>query len=205
MYSLSTYSASSSRRHLRSVLKKEEGTSVNLGAVMKLEASVVKSLAMAEKHFQTFVPPTDKKMSEKMELDELLSLHAMAMGSFIVDRAKKMRDETKELTRLKKDKEDSDIAAKKLENEVAKLKMRENLTKKLAVDELKASEEYKETMEEEASSYFGEGFNKYKKQLNLLVPNLDIDDQQIDPDLVDGDEDEVDEGKVVVQNTTLPG
>ena len=49
----------------------EEGTSINLGAVLGLETSLVKSPIAIEKLIQAFIPPTDKKMVEKMELDEV--------------------------------------------------------------------------------------------------------------------------------------
>ena len=51
-------------------------------------------------------------------------------------------------------------------------------------------------------SYFGERFDLCKKQINLLHPDLDINDLQIDPGLVEGNEDE-EEGKDV-HDTTLP-
>ena len=47
------------------------GTSANLGTVLGLEASVVKSLAVVEKLVQAFVLAADKKMEKKMELDEV--------------------------------------------------------------------------------------------------------------------------------------
>ncbi|XP_057514520.1 uncharacterized protein LOC130796216 [Actinidia eriantha] len=111
---------------------------------MGLEVSVVKSPAVAEKLVQAFVLFIDKKMLENMELDEVVTQFYNAFNK-------------EEVARLKKDKEDSDVTAEKLEKEVAKLKRRGNLTKKLSIDEFKSSEEYKETMEDEASSYFGKG------------------------------------------------
>ena len=57
-------------------------------------------------------------------------------------------------------------------------------------------------MEYEASSYFGEGFDLCKKQLSLHFP--DIDDMQIDPNLVDGDEDAKVNEDEIVQNAILP-
>ena len=106
---------------------------------------------------------------------------------------------------LNRDNENSDVTMEKFEKEVAKMNKRENLAKKLAIDEFKASKEYKEVVEKEASSYFGEGFDQCKKQLKLRFLDLDIDDLMINSYLVDGDEDEVDEDKVVVQDATLPG
>ena len=46
------------------------------------------------------------------------------------------------------------------------------------------------------SSYFGEGFDECKKQINLLFLDHDINDLKIDPDLVDKVEHE-EEGKDV--------
>ena len=43
----------------------------NLGVVFELEAFMVNSPIVAEKLVQAFVLPTDKKMAEKMELDEV--------------------------------------------------------------------------------------------------------------------------------------
>ena len=106
----------------------------------------------------------------------------------------------KEVCCLKMDKESSDLASKKFKKEVDELKRKENLAKKLAIDEFIVSEEYKE-----ASSYFNKGFHSCKKQLRLRFPTLDIDDMQINHDLTDGDEDvEVDEGGPVAQDATLP-
>ncbi|GFZ03469.1 hypothetical protein Acr_16g0000930 [Actinidia rufa] len=178
----------------------EEGTSVNLRAVTGLEVSVVKSSAVAEKLVQAFIPPTNKKMLEKMELDEVVTqlYNAFSKGDKRRDgdprshclihqgrddpssmddlenrvaelEANKEHSKAallalqKEVARLKKYKEDSNVTTKKLEKEVAKLKRRENLTKTLSINEFKASKEYKETIEEEASSYFSEGFDQYKK------------------------------------------
>ena len=105
---------------------------------------------------------------------------------------------------LKKDKESCDLAVEKFEKEVAKLKIKENLAKKLTIDEFKAFDEYNEVMEEEASLYFDEGFDLCKKQLSLHFLDLDIEDMKIDPNLPAGDDDaEVDEDGTVVQNASL--
>ena len=55
-------------------------------------------------------------------------------------------------------------------------------------------------MEGAVSLYFGEGFNLCKKQIGVLHPNLDIQDLQINPDLVDEDE----EDEKYVQETKTP-
>ncbi|GFY87312.1 hypothetical protein Acr_05g0009510 [Actinidia rufa] len=97
---------------------------------------------------------------------------ATVLGFSLVDRAREMRDGMmakdlkstvaeleadkersdvallfleKEMAGLKKYKEDFDVATEKLEKKVAEMKRRENLTKKLAIDEFKTFKEYKET------------------------------------------------------------
>ncbi|GFS41474.1 hypothetical protein Acr_00g0074540 [Actinidia rufa] len=58
---------------------------------------------------------------------------------------------------LKRHKESFDLATEKFEKEVAELKRKKNLAKKLAIDEFKASKEYRESVEEEASPYSARG------------------------------------------------
>ena len=70
------------------------------------------------------------------------------------------------------------------------MRRKEALAKISVIDEFKSSDEYKNVMEWATSSYFGEGFELCKKQIGILHPNLDIQDLQIDPDLVDEDEKE---------------
>ena len=57
------------------------------------------------------------------------------------------------------------------------------------IEEFKSPNDYKEAVEKTASSYFGEGFDLCKKQIGLLHPNLDIQDLQINPNLVEEDKD----------------
>ncbi|XP_057504953.1 uncharacterized protein LOC130788358 [Actinidia eriantha] len=69
----------------------EEGTLVHLGAAFGLEASVVKDPAVAEKLTQAFLLPVDKKMSGKMELDEIITqfyhvyYEVLMMGSSLAE------------------------------------------------------------------------------------------------------------------------
>ncbi|GFZ05323.1 hypothetical protein Acr_17g0008950 [Actinidia rufa] len=78
----------------------------------------------------------------------------------------------------------------KHEKEIIEMRRREALTKMSAIDEFKALDEYKEAVEGAASSYFDEGFDLCKKQINILHLDLDVHDLQIDPNLVDKDEEE---------------
>ena len=51
----------------------KKGTLVNLGAVLGLESSMVKSPTMGEKRVQAVISLANKKMLEKMELDEVVT------------------------------------------------------------------------------------------------------------------------------------
>ena len=82
----------------------------------------------------------------------------------------------------------------KHKKEMAKMRRREALAKTSTI------EEFKEVMEGAASLYFGEGFNLCKKKIGILHPKLDIEDLQINPDLVDEDEEE----KKDVPDANLP-
>ncbi|GFS38241.1 hypothetical protein Acr_00g0056420 [Actinidia rufa] len=53
----------------------------------------------------------------------------------------------KDMANLKRTKENFDVVVEKLEKKVAELKRRENLSKKLAINEFKASKEYKKVVE----------------------------------------------------------
>ncbi|GFY97708.1 sterile alpha motif (SAM) domain-containing protein [Actinidia rufa] len=62
-----------SRDALPRIVIGEEGTLANLGAVLGSEASGVKSPTVAKKLVQAFVLSSNKKMAEKMTLDEVAS------------------------------------------------------------------------------------------------------------------------------------
>ncbi|GFZ04407.1 hypothetical protein Acr_16g0010310 [Actinidia rufa] len=189
------------------------------------EAFAINNPDVAEKLLQGVVLPTDKETVDKLDLDmaatqffhaisqivEMTRAQRMAkdLESKVVElEAEKHRSDAavvvigKELEELKKFKEEYDVAIEKHEKEMAEIRKREVIAKMLAVDKFKASDEYKEIVEGAASSHFGEGFFLCKKQINLLYPDLDINDLQSDPNLVNEDEDE-EEGKVV-QDATLP-
>ena len=57
---------------------------------------------------------------------------------------------------------------------MAELKRKKTLAKMSAIEEFKSLEDYKEAVEEETSSYFGEGFELCKNQIKLFHPKLDI-------------------------------
>ncbi|GFS46165.1 hypothetical protein Acr_00g0100540 [Actinidia rufa] len=78
-------------------------------------------------------------------------------------RVAKLEIEKQHADELRKFKEEHDIAMKKHEKKMAKMRRREAFTKTSAIDEFKALDDYKEVVEEAASSYFGEGFDLCKK------------------------------------------
>ena len=75
------------------------------------------------------------------------------------------------------------------EKEMAKMRRKNVLSKTSAINEFKSLNEYKEAMEGAISSQFGKGFDLCKKQIGILHPNLDIKDLQINPNLVEEEED----------------
>ena len=96
-----------------------------------------------------------------------------------------------ELRRLKKE-HDADL--ERHEKEMVELRKKEVLSKTLAIEEFKSSNDYKEAVEKATSSYFDESFDLCKKKIGLFQPNLDIQDLQIDPNLVEeGKNEEKDE------------
>ena len=116
--------------------------------------------------------------------------HAQQVAKDLEDRVAELETEKQHANELRKFKEEHDIAMKKHEKKMAKMRRREVLTKTSAIDEFKALDDYKEVVEGVVSSNFSEGFNLGKKQISILYPDLDIQDLHIDPDLVDEDEKE---------------
>ncbi|GFS30442.1 hypothetical protein Acr_00g0011920 [Actinidia rufa] len=150
-----------------------EGTSANPGVVLEFEASTMNNPAMAEKLFQGIILLANKKTVVENLDNRVAKLEA-----------KKQRAEEE----LRKFKEAHDVDMEKHEKEMAEMKRKEALTKSSIIYEFKSSDKYKEAVEEAVSSYFGEGFDVCNKQIGTLHPNLDIQDLQINPNLVDEDE-----------------
>ncbi|GFZ10051.1 hypothetical protein Acr_21g0006500 [Actinidia rufa] len=74
--------------------------------------------------------------------------------------------------KTKKFKEEYGVAMEKHEKEMAEMRRRELIAKKLVVDEFKASKEYKEAAEGAASSYFGEALtNCSSRRYGAPAPN----------------------------------
>ena len=85
----------------------------------------------------------------------------------------------------------------RLEADVAKLEKQQAFSKKLAIEEFKSSEDFKDFVESETSKYFGEGFDFCKRQLAHHHPNLGIylDDMDKDRELLKKEEVEAEENK----------
>ena len=70
------------------------------------------------------------------------------------------------------------------------MKKNEALAKKSAIEKYKSSDDFQEAIEFTASKYFGEGFNFYKRQINRLHHDLNIQDMGIDAELLEEEEKE---------------
>ena len=75
---------------------------------------------------------------------------------------------------LKIMKEEHDDTLERHGKEITELKGKEALIKTSTIEEFKSSDNFKEVVEKAASSYFGEGFDMCKKQIELLHSNLAI-------------------------------
>ena len=64
-----------------------------------------------------------------------------------------------------------------------------------AIEDYKTSDDFQDAVEQEASKYFGEGFDLCKKHISLLYPKLNIPDIQINPELFNEEEMEEKEEK----------
>ncbi|GFS32985.1 hypothetical protein Acr_00g0025730 [Actinidia rufa] len=71
------------------------------------------------------------------------------------------------------------------------------LTKKIAIEEFKSSEDFQEAVEATASKYFGEGFDIYKRQIAHHNPDLgfDLEGMSIDHNLLKEEEAEEEKNK----------
>ena len=84
---------------------------------------------------------------------------------------------------------------------MAKLKQKEDLSKESVVQEYKSSDDLQEAVEQVTSNYVGEGFDLCKKQIVHLHPELDIQNIQIDPELVEEENDKLVDSPLPSQQT----
>ncbi|GFZ20830.1 hypothetical protein Acr_28g0015350 [Actinidia rufa] len=154
----------------------EQRSSTYCSVVLGFKASMLENPDVEEKLLEGMIPPADKEVVGKLDLD-----WAISKFFHIVDQV---------VDELKKIKENRDATVERLEKEMAELKKNEALAKKLAIEEHKSSDDFQEAVEFTASKYSGEGFDFCKRQIGRLHPDLDIQDMGIDVELLKKEEDE---------------
>ncbi|GFY97730.1 hypothetical protein Acr_12g0002710 [Actinidia rufa] len=92
-------------------------------------------------------------------------------------------------SKINSDLDKSETTAR-LEAKVAELTSKLALAKKLAIEEFKSSNNFKEVFTDSTVTYFGKGFEFYKRQLFHQYPNLDVDvaSMEMDADLAKEEE-----------------
>ncbi|GFZ05189.1 hypothetical protein Acr_17g0007610 [Actinidia rufa] len=173
---------------MRLTRPQREETSANPGAVLGLNISMMENPAMTKKLLKGVIPPTEQGRGGQTG-SRLGNLKTMVLEFSLAGHGREMREEaTMQQAR----------ATSRIEmplwrgsrKEVDKLKEKELLAKKSSIEEYKSSDEFQEVVEQEASRYFGEGFDLCKKQINCLHPNLNIQDMGIDAELAEEEEEE---------------
>ncbi|GFZ14574.1 hypothetical protein Acr_24g0007640 [Actinidia rufa] len=178
----------------------------NPGAILGLKASMLENSTVVKKLFKGMIPPANKEEDEKMDLDREISKffhivgQAVVLGSSLTGRELERQllklgiREQQIVNELKKTKEDRDATLERFEKEVAELKKKEALIKKLVIEKYKSLDDFYEAVEFVAFRYFGESFDFYKRQISRLHPDLDIQDMRIDAELLEKEEEEEESG-----------
>ncbi|GFZ03492.1 hypothetical protein Acr_16g0001160 [Actinidia rufa] len=152
-------------------------------------ASMMASAAMEEKILDGVILPDDKEKMEKLTFDQVVTkfLHVLGQEA-LAEVSVKEKKATKEIEARNKE-------VARLESRVAELEKSQNLAKGRIIAAFKESEDFQEVVVDLAFSYFGDGFNFYKKQLVHQYPNLSInfDNIEMDHDFLAKVEAEVDE------------
>ncbi|GFS34997.1 hypothetical protein Acr_00g0037220 [Actinidia rufa] len=156
------------------VTKRREGTSVNLVTSLGPKAMMLRSFAVAKKLLEAVIPPFDKEVVEKLDLDQVVSKFFHIIGQTVVVRSslsscsQVIRDEVTlqqgGATFLEGDMTHTQNSIAELDKQMAKLKMvvadlrdREARSKKLAVEEFKSLDDFYEAVEMTASRFYEGG------------------------------------------------
>ncbi|GFS44363.1 hypothetical protein Acr_00g0089900 [Actinidia rufa] len=152
----------------------------------RTKASMMSNATMVQKILNGVILPADKEKVDQFTTDELVTKSFHALGQAKNQLASLGEEAKKTKAELKAKSE----AMAQLEVEVAKLTSKLALAKKLAIEEFKSSDDFKEAVTNSVASYFGEDFDFYKRQLLHQHPNLGIDvaSMEMDADLAEEEE-----------------
>ena len=90
---------------------------------------------------------------------------------------------------------------------IVELRNREARAKMLAITKFKSSSDFQEAIENVPSKYFSEGFDFYKRQLDVHHPNLgiDLDTMDMDHEFLEKEERETKEKEEVQEDEQEKG
>ncbi|GFS46023.1 hypothetical protein Acr_00g0099640 [Actinidia rufa] len=179
-----------------------KGLADNLGH----RASMMSSAPVAQKILNGVIFPADKEKVDYFTMDELVTKSFHALGQLACadsaelemvkaqNRASQVEGQLANLgekaMKTEAELKDKSEVVARLEVEVAELTSKYALVKKLAVEEFKSSDDFKEAVAALTASYFGEGFEFCKRQLLHQNPNLGVDvvSMEMDAELAEEEE-----------------
>ncbi|GFZ18585.1 hypothetical protein Acr_27g0003240 [Actinidia rufa] len=140
-----------------------EGSSIRrtLGEALGPQASVMASMATAEKILAGVILPADKEKVDKLTFDQVVTKFIHALGQ---------------------DADARDKVIARLEARISELERSQSVTQGRIIAAFKESDDFLEAVRGSASSYFGDGFHFCKRQLAHQYPDLGVDLEDVEMD-----------------------
>ncbi|GFZ03259.1 hypothetical protein Acr_15g0018670 [Actinidia rufa] len=122
------------------------------------------------------IPASDKKEVDQLSENDLVakSFHALGQLELVKAQKRAVKAENR-LAKLNEERSRPDTEVDDLKATVAELTNKLAKAKELAIEDFKASEEFKAAVTDSAATYFGDGFEFCKRQLLHQFPNLGAD------------------------------
>ncbi|GFY92948.1 hypothetical protein Acr_08g0013440 [Actinidia rufa] len=178
----------------------EAGTSSPAG---DRESESMSDASVARRLLTGVIPASDKKEVDQLSENDLVakSFHALGQEHLHDIDCQMARADSAELELVKAQKRavkaetqlaelNEEISRPGTEVDVAELTSKLAKAKELAIEDFKASEEFKAAVTDSAATYFGDGFEFCKRQLLHQFPNLgaDVANMAMDPSFAEEEE-----------------
>ncbi|GFY84650.1 hypothetical protein Acr_03g0014240 [Actinidia rufa] len=158
------------------------------------ESQSMSDASVARRLLTGVIPESDKKEVDQLSENDLVakSFHALGQLELVKAQKRAIKAETR-VAELNEEKSRPGTEVDDLKTTVAELTSKLAKAKELAIEDFKASEEFKAAVTDSAATYFGDGFEFCKRQLLHQFPNLgaDVANMAMDPSFAeeeDGDE-----------------
>ncbi|PSS21385.1 Outer dense fiber protein [Actinidia chinensis var. chinensis] len=184
---------------------------ISIRVVSGLNISLMENPAAAKKLLEGVIPPANneeavmlgssligrgRKMREEVMTQQAWAVsvgsemsHAQWLATKLEGQVAELGTQEQQATEeLRRMREDRNTTVERLEKEVAELKERETLAKESAVQGYKSSDDFYEAVLWAASRLYDKGLDLYKKQIEHLHLELDIQDLQINAELIEENE-----------------